>query len=192
MNAKSAPRAVLDTNVVLDLFVWQNPEAAPLRDAVQGGAIACLADAEGLAELERVLGYPKLALDPAAQARIHGQYAALVRCPPADAFFAIIPRCSDRDDQKFLELAVRQRADLLFSRDKALLKLAKRIRKIAPQLEILTPNEWMSRRNAAPAMSHSGRTPTETSSASMQDGHHQENPRHDEAEAILAPSRRPV
>jgi putative PIN family toxin of toxin-antitoxin system len=145
VNAINAPRAVLDTNVVLDLFVWQNPEAASLRDAVQGGAIACLADAEGLAELERVLAYPKLALDAAAQARIHGRYAALVQCPPAEAFFAIIPRCSDRDDQKFLELAVRQRADLLLSRDKALLKLAKRIRKIAPQLDILTPNDWLNR-----------------------------------------------
>ena len=146
MNTPAPPRAVLDTNVVLDLLVWQNPEAAPLRDAVLGRRIACIADAEGLAELERVLAYTKLELDPAAQTRIHAQYAGLVSCPPADAFFEIIPRCSDRDDQKFLELAVRQRADLLISRDKALLRLAKRIRKIAPQLDILTPTEWMARR----------------------------------------------
>jgi putative PIN family toxin of toxin-antitoxin system len=144
LTTPALPRAILDTNVVLDLLVWQNPEAATLRDAVLGRQIACIADVEGLAELERVLAYPKLELDPAAQTRIHAQYTSLVSCPPAEAFFETIPRCSDRDDQKFLELAVRQRADLLISRDKALLRLAKRIRKIAPRLAILTPTEWMA------------------------------------------------
>jgi len=34
-----------------------------------------------------------------------------------------LPRCKDRDDQKFLELSARCSADVLVSKDKALLKL---------------------------------------------------------------------
>lgn len=140
------PRAVLDTNVVLDLFVWENPDAAPLRAAVLGRTLTCLADDAILAELERVLGYPQLGLDASAQARIHATYAALVECPPARPCFVVVPPCSDRDDQKFIDLAVSQQADLLFSRDKALLRLARRVRRIAPQLSILTPATWIAGR----------------------------------------------
>ncbi len=39
-----------------------------------------------------------------------------------------LPRCKDPDDQKFLELAARSGADLLVSKDKALLKLRGRTR----------------------------------------------------------------
>ena len=44
--------------------------------------------------------------------------------PPADA--PPLPKCRDRDDQKFLELAHASRADWLVSKDRAVLKLAKR------------------------------------------------------------------
>lgn len=152
------PRAVLDTNVVLDLLVWENPDAAPLRAAVLDRALVCLADDAMLAELARVLGYPQLGLDAAAQARIHAAYAGLVERPPPRPVFAIVPQCSDRDDQKFIELAVRQQADLLFTRDKALLRLARRVRKIAPQLEILPPAEWIARPASDPAGTPGGHT----------------------------------
>lgn len=151
------PRAVLDTNVVLDLLVWENPDAAPLRAAVLGGALVCLADEAMLAELARVLGYPQLDLDAAAQARIHAAYAGLVERPPPRPVFATIPPCSDRDDQKFLDLAVSQQADLLLTRDKALLRLARRVRRIAPQLAILTPAEWIARPAGDPAGTPGGR-----------------------------------
>jgi predicted nucleic acid-binding protein len=38
-----------------------------------------------------------------------------------------LPKCKDRDDQKFLELAHAAQADWLVSKDRAVLKLAKRI-----------------------------------------------------------------
>lgn len=142
-------RAVLDTNVVLDLLVWNNPEADLLRRAVLERQLVCLATTESLAELRRVLGYEKLALSEEAAERIHTQYAALVEQPAAQPIFAPIPRCSDRDDQKFIDLAMTQGANLLLSRDKALLKLGKRAKKIVPQLEILTPSVWMARQRAA-------------------------------------------
>lgn len=139
----SVPLAVLDTNVVLDLFVWDNPAAEPLRETIRQGHLRCLADPDCLAELARVLTYPKLGLAPADQQAIHADYCALCTVvpnqPPAHAS-PILPRCSDRDDQKFLALAFRAQADYLLTRDNALLKMAKRMRKFAPQLAIITPS----------------------------------------------------
>ena len=139
----TAPLAVLDTNVVLDLFVWNNPEADPLRIALRNGQIRCISDPDCLDELARVLTYPKLGLDDPAQRSIHADYAALCTIvpnePPAHAS-PILPRCSDRDDQKFLTLAVRTQANFLLTRDLALLKMAKRMKAFAPQLAIITPS----------------------------------------------------
>lgn len=137
------PLAVLDTNVVLDLFVWDNPAAEPLRAMIRAGEMRCLSDQECLDELARVLTYPKLNLDAAAQQSIHANYLAcctvLLNQRPEHAS-PILPRCSDRDDQKFLALAFRAKADYLLTRDNALLKMSKHMRKFAPQLAIITPS----------------------------------------------------
>ena len=115
-------RFVLDTNVVLDLFHWANTDAVPIMAALEAGRIECLVDARTLDELQRVLTYPQLKLTPDMIAERYARYSGLVRqveageAPP-------LPRCKDRDDQKFLELAARAGADILVSKDKALLKL---------------------------------------------------------------------
>jgi len=146
-----APLAVLDTNVVLDLFVWDNPVAEPLRALIRQGKLLCLSDPDCLAELARVLDYPKLALDAAAQQAIHAEYTGLctvVPTQPPEHVSPILPRCSDRDDQKFLALAVRAKADYLLTRDNALLKMAKRMQRFAPQLAIITPTQKLERLRA--------------------------------------------
>ena len=139
----TVPLAVLDTNVVLDLFVWDNPAAEPLRSQIRQGALRCLSDADCLDELARVLTYPKLALEATTRDAIHADYRALCtvvdRERPEHAS-PILPRCSDRDDQKFLTLAVRAQADYLLTRDKALLKMSKRMKSFAPRLTIMTPS----------------------------------------------------
>ena len=115
-------RLVLDTNVVLDLFHWGNIDAAPIMAALEAGHIECLADRRTLDELQRVLTYPQLKLTPAMAVDRYQRYARLVQLVEAgDA--PPLPRCKDRDDQMFLELAARSSADLLVSKDKALLKL---------------------------------------------------------------------
>ena len=120
-------RLVLDTNVVLDLFHWANVDAVPIMAALESGHIRCLADARTLDELQRVLTYPQLKLTPAMIAERYARYSALVEVLP-DGEAPPLPRCKDRDDQKFLELAARGDADLLVSKDKALLKLTGRTR----------------------------------------------------------------
>lgn len=138
-----APLAVLDTNVVLDLFVWDNPAAEPLRALIRQGELQCLSDADCLGELVRVLTYPKLALEAAARDTILAEYASLCRVVASERpehASPILPRCSDRDDQKFLTLAVRTGADFLLTRDNALLKMGKRMKIFAPHLSIMTPS----------------------------------------------------
>lgn len=120
-------RLVLDTNVVLDLFHWANADAVPIMAALEAGRIECLADARTLDELSRVLTYPQLKLTPEMIAERWARYRALVQVVP-DGEAPSLPRCKDRDDQKFLELAARAGADLLVSKDKALLKLRGRTR----------------------------------------------------------------
>lgn len=115
-------RLVLDTNVVLDLFHWANTDAVPIMAALEAGQIECIADEQTLDELKRVLTYPQLKLTPDMIVARYAQYTRLVEVfPQGEA--PPLPRCKDRDDQKFLELAARCGANLLVSKDKALLRL---------------------------------------------------------------------
>lgn len=115
-------RLVLDTNVVLDLFHWANTDAVPIMAALEAGQIECIADERTLDELKRVLTYPQLKLTPDMIVARYAHYTGLVEVfPQGEA--PPLPRCKDRDDQKFLELAARCGANLLVSKDKALLRL---------------------------------------------------------------------
>ncbi|MFZ2974059.1 MAG: putative toxin-antitoxin system toxin component, PIN family [Ferribacterium limneticum] len=115
-------RLVLDTNVVLDLFHWGNTDAVPIMAALEAGRIQCVVDARTLDELQRVLTYPQLKLTPEMITERYARYTRLVEVFPAGEA-PKLPRCKDRDDQKFLELAARCGANLLVSKDKALLCL---------------------------------------------------------------------
>jgi putative PIN family toxin of toxin-antitoxin system len=138
-------RVVLDTNVVLDLFHWDDGAAAPLLQAARAGRIALLTDARCLRELRRVLARPPFALDAAAAEALVGRYLQLatVHEAAASSQAAALPRCKDPDDQKFLELARDAGADLLVTRDKALLKLARRKFALGA-FRILPPQRWQA------------------------------------------------
>ena len=120
---------VIDTNIVLDLFVFEDPASAPLRQALQGGALSWLATAAMREELLRVLEYPQLARhlpDQGAQAVLAAfdRHARLVEAAPRCAFV-----CRDADDQKFIDLAATHGAGLL-SKDAAVLSMARRLARL--------------------------------------------------------------
>lgn len=124
-------RLVLDTNIVLDLLHFRDPSVEPLMRALRAGTAACFTNEACSGELARVLGYPQFALDAAEILRIGGEYAALARrcdAAPAGTLPPPLPQCADPDDQKFLELARDAGADLLVTKDKALLALARKVR----------------------------------------------------------------
>jgi uncharacterized protein len=118
---------VLDTNVVLDLLVFHDPEVAAIERALSNMTAVCVTDAECRAELARVLAYPRFALDESAQREALAAFDALARHAPEPGAQtpARIPRCADPDDQKFLALAYRCGADMIVTKDRALLDLAR-------------------------------------------------------------------
>jgi len=119
---------VLDTNIVLDLLVFEDPASQPLKQALLGGQVRWLATAAMRDELERVLAYaqiaPRLALSRCTPADVLLQFDRLVQLAPPAPRAAL--RCSDPDDQKFIDLALVHQA-LLLSKDRAVLRLQKRL-----------------------------------------------------------------
>jgi predicted nucleic acid-binding protein len=120
---------VIDTNIALDLLVFDDPGCAALAAALAAGALQWLATAAMRDEFERVLGYPLIAARLARQARdaqgVLAAYDARVR-HRADAAPRAPYVCSDPDDQIFVDLAVAHRARLV-SKDRALLSMRKRL-----------------------------------------------------------------
>jgi predicted nucleic acid-binding protein len=119
---------VLDTNVVLDLLVFGDPSAAPLREGLLARRLRWLATPAMRGELERVLGYTAIAGRLTA-GRITARdvleqfdhHACLVAAPPRASV-----ACSDPDDQPFIDLAVHHACTLL-SKDAAVLALKRRL-----------------------------------------------------------------
>jgi len=130
MTSDPIPRVVLDTNVCLDLFVFNEPQAAALHVAMREGLVEAVTRADCRDEWLRVLHYPRLPIDDGNRAAIAAAHDALVRCLPEDQAMADatvpLPRCGDPDDQKFLELAQAASARWLVSKDNEVLKLAPR------------------------------------------------------------------
>jgi len=119
---------VIDTNIVLDVFVFADAAARPVRQALEAGDLDWIATGAMRDELARVLAYPQIVprldfyqlsagdvlasfdrharlLEAAARARLH---------------------CKDPDDQKFIDLAVAGKA-LLLSKDRHVLSMSKRL-----------------------------------------------------------------
>jgi len=124
-----APRPlVLDTNMVLDLLVFDDPAIAPVRALLEAGALRWIADAAQRVELERVLDYPQIAPRVAfyglSTVSVLAAFDAGVDYVPEAPAIRVI--CKDPDDQHFLALAVQHQA-LLLSKDRAVLALRKRL-----------------------------------------------------------------
>lgn len=125
---RTATPLVMDTNIVLDMLVFDNPHAPPLLHLLLQQQVQWLATLPMRTELERVLHYPHIAQ----RMSCHGRTGAsvLAAFDAHSMLHATAPRapclCKDTDDQKFIDLAWQHRAALL-SKDRAVLKLHKRL-----------------------------------------------------------------
>jgi putative PIN family toxin of toxin-antitoxin system len=116
-------RLILDTNVVLDLLHFADALTLPILSSLEAGNAQCYASEETLDELQRVLTYAAFGLDEKVQLALHARYQAITGLAKPSSVTGRMPRCRDPDDQMFLELAASTQADLLVSKDKALLAL---------------------------------------------------------------------
>ena len=141
-------RLVIDTNVLLDLFVFHDPRWNGLLDALRSGAVQGVTREDCRQEWLHVLHYPHLPLNDETRQAAVALFDSLIQLSDATVYAAPLPVCSDRDDQKFLELARDAQAAALVTKDKALLKLARRTAK-AGMFRILTPQAWLQEHAAA-------------------------------------------
>jgi putative PIN family toxin of toxin-antitoxin system len=142
--------AVLDTNVWLDLLVFNDPGVAALAAAIATRQVRTFIDAFALTELERVLGYRlgRILLDATDRAQ------ALQRCSDMASLFTRstggraddtpLPVCRDPFDQPFLELARDCAAEYLVTKDRDLLRMARPVR-ARQRFAILTPAQFCAR-----------------------------------------------
>jgi predicted nucleic acid-binding protein len=140
--AVATPSVVLDTNAVLDWLVFRHASCQAWDSRFAQRSARWLASFEMRAELAHVLGRG-VGLEWAPD--LSGVWATWDRlCTITEAGSprgaAGRVRCSDADDQKFIDLALAHGARWLVSRDRAVLKLAGRVRPMG--LEILTPEAW--------------------------------------------------
>jgi putative PIN family toxin of toxin-antitoxin system len=123
---------ILDTNIILDLFVFNDPDLATHKPALLAGLenkqLNWIATTDMRIELERVLTYakitPRMAFYQVTAADVldkFDQLATLVDPAPKAQWI-----CKDPDDQRFIDLAVQHKATLL-SKDQAVLCMAKRL-----------------------------------------------------------------
>ena len=123
---------VIDTNIVLDLFVFQDPATLVLNQALTAaltlGRPRWLATDAMRGELVRVLDYPqvlrRMAFYGRSAAEVLGHFDRLSHT--VDVARKASVTCKDPDDQKFIDLAVAHGAALL-SKDRAVLCMGKRM-----------------------------------------------------------------
>ena len=128
---------VLDTNIVLDVFVFNDAAALPVRQALEAGELDWLATQPMRDELARVLTYPQIVprLDfyQLSADDVLAAFDRHARITEVAAKASVI--CSDPDDQTFIDLAVAGQT-LLLSKDKAVTSMSKRLLALGVQAQL--------------------------------------------------------
>ncbi len=131
MTEASAKTIVLDTNIVLDLWLYLDPVMPALLEALTSKRVDWVATQVMRDELERVLAYPHIVL------RMQkGRLVAEDVLAQFDRFARVVPVvdrapyvCKDADDQKFIDLACAYSCALV-SKDKAVLTMRNRLARV--------------------------------------------------------------
>lgn len=143
LSAGGTPRVVLDTNVALALWLWRDPRLGDLQQALDDAALIWLSDEACWCELVHELRPDRCAAQGTDPQTVQQRISAAPRlqlepgAPPPSSQHLV---CTDPDDQKFIDLALRGSAIWLLSRDRAVLKLRKRAATLG--LNILRPEDW--------------------------------------------------
>lgn len=121
-------KLVIDTNILLDLLVFDDQRAHPLRAALNESQLIALGSAYTVAEFLDVIARPQFNLNAEEQTKAHQQLLEWLTIEQEEAIQTAPWKCKDKDDQIYLNLAFSHRPCTLLSKDKQVLKLAKRAR----------------------------------------------------------------
>ena len=120
------PIIILDTNILLDILVFDDERAHPLRAALDAKKLDAVATDKTFAEFIDVIGREQFSLNEDQQRLIGEQWKKWARIVSDEGLCQAPWKCKDRDDQVFINLAYSLRPSALISKDKQVLKIAKR------------------------------------------------------------------
>jgi len=129
---------VLDTNILLDIFVFDDERATYLKQAILTGSIVAIASEKTFLELADVISRPLFKLDETVQISILAQWKSITQQYDDSNLSSGPWKCQDPDDQIFLDLAYQLRPAILISKDNAVLRLASR----AAQENVLITSDY--------------------------------------------------
>ncbi len=119
---------VIDTNVLLDIWIYSDTATVTLRQKLLDRQLQWLTTAAMREELLRVLDYEHIARrrekDGISSIDVMQAFDRHSSCVPDAPRSSYV--CKDADDQKFIDLAVANKA-ILLSKDRQVLKLKKRL-----------------------------------------------------------------
>ena len=141
--ASRLPLVVLDTNAVLDWLVFHSPSSGVFAQAIESKRVRWAVNDAVRDELAHVLGRGALARwkpDLEVLWRTWDRHSTAVD-PLPQIGVPHRPRCTDADDQKFIDLALDVGATWLLSHDRAVLKLARSAARLG--LRICKPGQFV-------------------------------------------------
>jgi putative PIN family toxin of toxin-antitoxin system len=115
---------VFDTNVLLDLFVFNDFRAIHLKQALLERNIDAIATLRTLEEFADVISRPLFSITLVDQEKILQQWTSLARILDDKNIVQSPWKCQDPDDQVFLDLAYTARPCTLISKDNEVLMFA--------------------------------------------------------------------
>jgi putative PIN family toxin of toxin-antitoxin system len=117
------PRLVLDTNVILDLLVFKDPSAEPIRLLLDAKLVDAVRTLASMAELIDVIGRPSFKLSRVDQEAIVQAWESRSRLLENTAIEPAPFTCRDLDDQVFIDMAYSIQPAFLLSKDLRVLEL---------------------------------------------------------------------
>lgn len=115
-------RVVFDTNVVVSAPLFSKGRLSWLRVHWQSGEVTPLTSRETADEIIRVLSYAKFRLELSEIEALLSDYLPYTE-PIAVITGNASPQCQDKDDQKFVDLALQGTAQVLVTGDRDLLRV---------------------------------------------------------------------
>jgi putative PIN family toxin of toxin-antitoxin system len=115
---------IFDTNVLLDLFVFNDFRALHVKQALIEGKVQAMATPKTLEEFADVIARPLFSLNETLQEQIRLQWQGLAQLRDDKSLIKAPWICQDPDDQVFLDLAYTARPCTLMSKDNEVLRFA--------------------------------------------------------------------
>ena len=117
---------IFDTNVLLDIFVFNDFRAIHIKASLVDRQLKALATPKTIEEFADVISRPLFSLGQSTQEQILSAWRNLATIIQDETLTSAPWQCQDPDDQVFLNLAYTSKPCLLLSKDNELLKLTKK------------------------------------------------------------------